>query len=168
MKRLATAIALLALASCVPPWQGTPIDPASPGWVWLAEVADLAVDWRADPALPSIDTPRCERALADLEVRTATEVEWIGDLRLCPRMPDGCSTRCGRGVTTCATGTVTWASGSPVIYLSPGESADGHGVTVRHEVAHVLSGCVGRGVDAWHTHADVWGPQGVVWRRSER
>ena len=29
------------------------------------------------------------------------------------------------------------------------ERADGHGITVRHETAH----------------ADVWGPQGVVWRR---
>ena len=30
---------------------------------------------------------------------------------------------------------------------------------------HVLSECVGRGLDYSHSHADVWGPQGVVWRR---
>lgn len=36
---------------------------------------------------------------------------------------------------------------------------------MRHETAHVLSECVGRGIDYGHSHADVWGPQGVVWRR---
>lgn len=157
MLRYAT-ILVFALASCAPLWQGTLIEPGSPGWVWLAEVDNLAADWRADHALPSIDTPRCAEQLASIEVRTASEDE-------CPRMPHGCSTRCGRGVTGCATGTVTWASGSPAIYLSPGESADGHAVTVRHEVAHVLSWCVGRGIDYGHAHADVWGARGVVWRR---
>lgn len=157
-------ILALALVGCTP-WQGYPIAPDSPGWAWLAEVDDMAADWRADPALPSIDTPRCAEQLARLEVRTATEDEWIEQLRLCPRMSGGCSTRCGRGVSTCATGTVTWATGAPRVYLSPGESADGHAVTVRHEVAHVLSWCVGRGIDYGHSHADVWGPQGVVWRR---
>jgi hypothetical protein len=55
------SIALLALLACTPLWQGSPIEPASPGWAWLAEVDDLAADWRADPALPSIDTP-CPRS----------------------------------------------------------------------------------------------------------
>jgi hypothetical protein len=128
-------ILLLALVACAPPWQGSPIEPGSTEWTWLAEVDDLAADWRADPTLPSIDTPRCAEQLADLEVRTATEAEWIDQLRMCPRMPDGCMKGCGSG--TCATGTVNWTTGPPRIYLSPGESADGH----------------------------VWGPQGVVWRR---
>lgn len=159
-------ILALALTACAPPWQGSPIEPDSPGWTWLAEVDDIARDWRADSALPSIDTPRCAQQLAGLEVRTATEQEWIDQLRLCPRMEHGCSTRCG-DVRVCATGTVMWSSGPPRIYLSPGESADGHGITVRHEVAHVLSWCVGRGIDYGHTHRDVWGPQGVVWRRED-
>lgn len=50
------------------------------------------------------------------------------------------------------------------VYLSPGESADGHVITVRHEVAHVLSWCTGRGLDYAHAHRDVWGPDGPVWR----
>lgn len=32
------------------------------------------------------------------------------------------------------------------------------------EVAHVLSWCTGRGLDHGHTHRDVWGAEGVVWR----
>lgn len=50
----------------------------------------------------------------------------------------------------------------------PGESADGHAITVRHEVAHVLSWCTGRGLDYSHSHAAVWGPQGVVHVRPPR
>lgn len=169
MVRASLILLTLALVACVPLTTGTPIAPSSPEWVWLAKVDDLAADWRADPALPSIDTPRCREQLARLDVRTATEREWIDELRLCPMMPGGCSIQCGRGVVGCATGTVNWAEGHPVVFLSPGESADGHGITVRHEVAHVLSWCVGRGIDYGHSHADVWGPQGVVWRRgSER
>lgn len=165
MRRVLPALLALTLVACSP-WQGTRIEPDSPGWAWLAEVDDLAADWRADSALPSIDTPRCDNQLATVEVRTATGAEWVEQLGLCPMMPDGCMKGCGTG--TCATGTVNWAIGHPVIYLSPGESADGHGITVRHETAHVLSWCVGRGIDYGHSHADVWGPQGVVWRRGER
>ena len=132
-----------------------------------AAVDDLARAWAANPALPSIDTPRCDVALSEIELRTATEREWIDELRLCPMMPGGCSTLCGRDVTSCATGVVYRIAGGWRVYLSPGESADGHVVTVRHEVAHVLSWCTGRGLDYGHAHADVWGPEGVVWRRED-
>lgn len=44
---------------------------------------------------------------------------------------------------------------------------DGHVVTVRHEVSHVNRWCTGRGLDYGHSHADVWGAQGVVWRRED-
>lgn len=131
-----------------------------------AAVDELAWTWEQDPALPSIDTPRCAVALAEVDLRTATEAEWVDELRICPMMPDGCSSRCGPGPPGCATGVVYRMAGGWRVYVSPGESADGHGVTVRHEVAHVLSWCTGRGLDYGHTHRDVWGAQGVVWRRS--
>ena len=136
---------------------GSPVAYDSPRY---ADVASLADDWRADPALPSIGTPRCESALGDIEIRTATEREWIDDLRLCPVMPDGCSTAQG----VCATGTVMHHHGQWLIYLSPGESADGHRITVRHEAAHVLSWCSTGALDSGHGTAAVWGSAGVVWR----
>ena len=129
-----------------------------------AAVDALAWQWAADPALPSIGTPRCDVALSEIDLRTATEREWIDELRLCPMMPAGCS-RAPGCTGGCATGVVYRIAGAWRVYLSPGGSADGHGVTVRHEAAHVLSWCTGRGLDYGHTHADVWGPQGVVWRR---
>ena len=133
---------------------------------WHTAARDLVADWRADRALPSLEANRCRDAIAHLEIRTATEDEWIDQLRLCPRMPDGCSTQCGRDVTGCATGTVLWDDWHPRVYLSPGESADGHGITVRHEVAHVLSACTSGGdLDAGHRRPEVWGSSGVVWRR---
>ncbi len=127
-------------------------------------VDDIAWQWAADPALPTIDTPRCDVALSEIDLRTATEREWIDELRLCPMMPDGCS-RAPGCTGGCATGVVYRIAGAWRVYLSPGESADGHGITVRHEAAHVLSWCTGRGLDYSHSRADVWGPQGVVWRR---
>lgn len=36
-----------------------------------------------------------------------------------------------------------------------------------HETAHVLSECVGRGIDYGHSRQNVWGPAGVVWRRGD-
>ena len=124
----------------------------------------LAYAWEQTPGLPSIDTPRCTVALAEIDLRTATAREWVDDLRLCPRMPDGCTVTRGGCGPSCATGVVYHMQGGWRVYLSPGESADGHAVTVRHEVAHVLSWCTGRGLDHGHTHRDVWGAEGVVWR----
>jgi hypothetical protein len=123
----------------------------------------LAMDWAQDATLPPIDTPRCQDALEGVDIREATEREWIDELRLCPMMPDGCSAACGRGVTGCVAGVVYWMGGRPRVFLSPGETADGHVIAVRHEVAHVLSWCTDRGLDYAHAHADVWGADGIVW-----
>jgi hypothetical protein len=81
-------------------------------------------------------------------------------------MPAGCSTQpeCG-GVRGCVTGTVAETRNRWRVYLTPGESADGHVVTVRHEVAHILHACSVGSYDVRHTNALVWrGANSVVWR----
>lgn len=161
---LISAALTLCAFECQMSVPGTPLARTPEAEALHAAVDTLAWQWAADPALPTIDTPRCDVALSEVDLRTATEREWIDELRLCPMMPGGCSTRCGSGPRGCATGVVYRMDGAWRVYLSPGESADGHVATVRHEVAHVLSWCTARGLDYSHSHADVWGPQGVVWR----
>ena len=100
-------------------------------------------------------------------LRTATEREWVDDLRLCPMTPAGCS-RAGGCSGTCVTGTVIQHSGRWLVYVSPGESTDGHVVTVRHEVAHVFSWCTTGALDYAHSTPGVWGAAGVVWRADGR
>lgn len=163
---LGTALAcLLAWTSCDYAIPGEPIARTADTEAWHAAVDDIAHAWESAPGLPSIDTPRCALALAEVDLRTATDREWVDDLRVCPRMPDGCTVTRGGCGSACVTGVVYRMRGGWRVYLSPGASADGHAATVRHEVAHVLSWCTGRGLDSAHTQRDVWGPQGVVWRR---
>lgn len=144
---------------------GTRVLPTDPEHAWLVEAEILADDWRADPALPSIDTPRCERAIAAIVLHTATEREWIQELRWCPMMPDGCSTLAGCSGTSCVTGSTVYHHGEWVVYLSPGEDASGHAATVRHETAHVLAYCTTGALDYGHSAPGVWGADGVVWRQ---
>ena len=153
------ALALMAF-ECQLHAPGAPIAYDSP---YYDDVTALADDWRVSD-LPSIETQRCADALADIEIRTATEREWIDELRLCPMMPDGCSTAPGCAGDVCATGTVMHHHGQWLVYLSPGEDASGHRITTQHEVAHVLSWCTTGALDYGHTDADVWGGAGVVWR----
>lgn len=163
---LTVALALMAF-ECGLHAAGTPVQPTDPEHAWLVEAEILADDWSADPALPSIDTPRCERALSQVVLHTATEREWIHEIGLCPMTPDGCSTLAGCSGDGCATGHVQYHHGEWVITLSPGEDATGHAHTVRHETAHVLNWCTTGALDYGHSHDDVWGPQGVVWRQGE-
>lgn len=162
---LGTALAcLLAWTSCDTAIPGEPIARTEATEAWHAAVDDVAHAWESTPGLPSIDTPRCTVALAEVDLREATPREWVDDLRLCPRMPDGCTVTRGGCGATCATGVTYRMRGGWRVYLSPGESADGHVITVRHEVAHVLSWCSRGYEDAGHTHRDVWGAAGPVWR----
>lgn len=159
---LACLIAWTSSAGCEAPKLGAIVDPPTP---WHDAIDALVADWRASD-LPSIDTPRCAHALATLEIRIPDEMEWIDQLRLCPLMPDGCHPAPGCAGVWCATGTVGRRGGVWAAYLSPGENADGHAITARHEAAHVLSWCVGRGLDHTHSHDDVWASgmaPGVVW-----
>jgi hypothetical protein len=160
---LAMAITLGAF-ECNEHLPGEPIARTPETEAWHAAIDDVAEDWASEPSLPSLDRRRCDEALAEVELRMASEDEWIGHLRICPRMPDGCSTRCGR-VVECNTGTVAELRNRWRVILSPGEDASGHELTVRHEVAHILSACTGRGIDALHTSDLIWrGPGSVVWR----
>ena len=162
-----TTLVMLATAAVVlASWAACDMD--APGTLateraWLDAVGEIAADWRADATLASIDTPRCVAALNGIDVRTATEREWVDDLRLCPMTPAGCS-RAGGCSGTCVTGTVIQHGGRWLVYVSPGESTDGHVVTVRHEVAHVLSWCTTGALDYGHSTPGVWGADGVVWR----
>lgn len=131
---------------------------------WLDAVHDAADAWRADPALPTIDTPRCATALASIDLRMATEREWIDELPYCPMTAAGCSTLAGCPGDRCVTGTLYQQSGAWRVILSPGEDASGHAVTVRHEVAHVLSWCTMGSTDPGHLVDAVWRTvPGVVW-----
>ena len=157
---LATAAVVLASwAACDTDAPGVPVTERA----WLDAVGEIAADWRADATLASLDTPRCADALDGLEVRTATEREWVDELRLCPMTPAGCSTLAGCRAY-CAAGVAYHIGGRWRVYLSPGESTDGHVVTVRHEVAHVLSWCTTGALDYGHSAPGVWGAEGVVWR----
>lgn len=137
---------------------GTPVtyDP------WIQAVSDIQEDWRNDPTLPSIDTPHCQQALEGLEVRQATEQEWADRLRLCPYVEGGCSTIYDCSGAVCATGTVQEQAGAFRVFLSPAENADGHVITVRHEVAHVLNWCTVGHFFAHPPH--IFGGTGVVWK----
>ena len=162
---LATAATLLTLWACGMDVPGTPLAVSPETQPLHDAVTALADDWRADATLPSIDTPRCVGALAGLDLRTATEREWVDELRLCPMTPDGCSTLAGCPGDRCATGVVYYQRGQWRVYLSPGEDASGHAVTVRHETAHVLAWCTTGALDYGETLAGVWGARGVVWRQ---
>ena len=107
-------------------------------------------------------TDRCREYGARAEVRTMHPDEWMAH-GLCPCMRAGEELpQCAHLAGLCASGTVLIADGVPYIYLSDRESADGHVITVRHEMAHVLTACTGGSL---YSHADprVWGADGVVW-----
>lgn len=129
---------------------------------WAVE--DLVENWRSDPTLENIDSPRCDRAIADLDLRTASVEEWISELRVYPYTEEGCSSRGGPCVSTCATGVVYFMDDRFRIFLSPGENSDTHVYTTRHEVAHVLSWCTTGSLDYSHSNSSVWGSNGVVRR----
>jgi len=161
---LATAATLLLLWACGMDVPGTPLAVTADTQPWHDAVGAAADAWRADPTLPSIDTSRCADALAHIDLRMATEREWLDDLPYCPMTEHGCSTLAGCSGSSCVTGTVYRQSGAWRVLLSPGEDASGHAVTVRHEVAHVLSWCTSGDLDYAHAVDAVWRTvPGVVW-----
>lgn len=128
---------------------------------WAVE--DLVEDWKADPTLENIDTPRCHIAIEDVDLRTATEQEWIRELSVCPYTDSGCSNLAGCS-EWCVTGITFFLRDRWRIVLSPGENADGHVITVRHEMCHVLLACSTGDSDVFHIRRDVFGAGGVIWR----
>lgn len=158
---LATTSITLSAFECSMHVPGESVNDAS----LRSEVDTITDDWRADTSLLSIDTPRCRTALASLDIRTATEREWLDELRLCPMTPDGCSVLDGCTGDRCATGVTYYTQDAWRVYLSPGEDTAGHGQTVRHETAHVLAWCTSGAVDYGHAEAAIWGANGVVWRQ---
>lgn len=129
----------------------------------------MALAWAQDPALPSIWQPDCARIVRDVEIREATEEEWIDRARLCPLLEDGSySTMGGCLGTSAATATTQNVDNgirhpkTPVIYLAPGTSADGDVAAVWHELGHLFCSCTSLPTD--HSDQRVWGGDGIVWR----
>lgn len=128
--------------------------------LWRA-IPETAASWEARGDLAPL-TDRCRDYLARAEIRTMRPDEWTAH-GLCPCMPDGEELpECAHLAGICATGTITIFAGVPYVYLSDRESADGHVITVRHEIAHVLTACTGGSLYA-HNDQRVWGAGGVVW-----
>lgn len=131
----------------------------------------MALAWAQDDALPSIWQPGCARVVRDVEIRVASEDEWISRLRLCPLLEDGTHSTAG-GCTGTASATATVGTvdrgprrpKTPVIYLAPGVGPDGDVAAVWHELGHLLSACSGLGPQRSHSDPAVWGGDGIVWR----
>lgn len=127
----------------------------------------VSQQWNQRSTLPNINSSNCPLT-SNYVIRVATEEEWMNSLGMCPYVEGGCSRKppCD-SVSTCATGTMRVA-GQGIqrnkrlhIILSPGENADGHVITARHEMAHYLLGCATNNIDYGHTNREVW--QGVIW-----
>lgn len=127
----------------------------------------VSQQWNQRSTLPNVNLNNCPLT-NNYVIRVATEKEWMEHLGMCPYVQGGCSNTppCDR-VETCATGTMRVA-GQGIqrnkrlhIILSPGENADGHVITARHEMAHYLLGCASGDIDYGHTNREVW--SGVIW-----
>lgn len=163
LQGLPPVLFVLALTACVTPPPLTALPAEHP---WTAATHQLADDWEAHPTLPTLETPLCRRYVEQVRVVHTTEQEFAHHTGFCPMTSTGCSTMGGCPGTRCVTGSVVITGGDvPTILLSPGENADGHVATVRHEMAHVLSACTTGAFDSGHRDARVWGTScGVVWR----
>ena len=156
-----TACALLCACITPPPLQALP-----QGAPWHTAALQLAEDWEAHPELPTLETGLCQRYVTQVRVVHTTEAEFAHHTGYCPRLEGGCSTMGGCPGTSCVTGSVIITGGDvPTIFLSPGENADGHRITVRHEMAHVLTACTTGAFDSGHTDKRVWGAAGIVWQQ---
>ena len=127
-----------------------------------SEVYVLEDAWERRETLPPL-TAACYRDAEEVVITQLGEQEFIDQARLCPMTDHGCSNIGVCAYKICATATFTYAFGHPTIYLSPGESADGHEVSVRHEMAHMFNGHTTGDWDS-HTNPEVFGAMGVVWR----
>lgn len=164
-RNLPVAVFLASFAAGVAAASGCESPPALPyDHPWVLAADDLADDWAHETALPSIDGDRCTRWIRELRVVHAPDAEsfidWTG---LIPWMGGGCY----RDHAACATGAYLILGGQrrsyPEIVLSPGETVDGHGVTARHEMAHVLAACSGHPDDRSHGDPLLWSGTGLVW-----
>lgn len=85
-------------------------------------------------------------------------------LAIDPMTTTGCSTMGACPGDRCVTGSMVITGCDIVtIFLSPGEDASGHRITVRHEMAHALSGCTTGSLDSGHADRRVW--DGIVWQK---
>ena len=176
---LALYFGALTTASCgpKPPGDVIPNEEAPPGTevdrlTYGAEMyrsVDFMVSqqWNQRSTLPAVNASNCP-LINDYVIRVATEEDWMEKLGMCPYVEGGCSqTPPCDTVSTCATGTMRVAGGGIQrnkrlhIILSPGENADGHVITARHEMAHYLMSCAAGDIDYGHTNREVW--QGVIW-----
>lgn len=131
---------------------------------WVLAADDLADDWAHEPALPSIDGDQCMRWIRELRVVHAPSaqafIDWTG---LYPWMGD----ECYQGRDSCATGSYLILGGQrrsyPEIILSPGENVDGHRITARVEMAHVLALCSGHPDARSYSDPLLWSGTGLVW-----
>lgn len=151
----------LLLAGCVTAPPLTALDTSSP---WHAEALDLAADWEAHPELPTLETPLCRRYVDRVRVVHTTEQQFGDQTGFCPMTTTGCSTMGACPGDRCVTGSMVITGCDIVtIFLSPGEDASGHRITVRHEMAHALSGCTTGSLDSGHADRRVW--DGIVWQK---
>ncbi|TXH10969.1 MAG: hypothetical protein E6R03_14775 [Hyphomicrobiaceae bacterium] len=141
----------LFLTACTTNLPGTVALPEDP---LQLEVQDFVQDWKA-ANLGDVSRHCSAREIAGTTVHRTVEDDWFDWLGLCPRMENGCSQRSTCAGRTCTTGTVIHSNGAFRIFVSPGENADGHRYTVRHEMAHALSWCSTRSEDHGH-HGPVW------------
>lgn len=179
---------LLLLVGCGPAVRGNILDPVKYP-LWYDAIPSFVNDWNEYEAseenpdsgpwyLPSIASEECQRWIAETQiVQYSSAQEWMDNRGTCPCMPAGetspvpCN---GREHTSCiyasfeVTGPLGPNSKRPYIFLAPGESADGHMFSVRHEMAHILAGCVGWDGDIGHNHPILWdGGRGLVWRPNQ-
>lgn len=160
--RIAALWMTLAFVGCITAPPLTALDAKNP---WYTEALDIAADWEAHPELPTLDTPLCRRYVERVRVVHTTEQEFGDQTGFCPMTEYGCSTRWACPGDRCVTGSVIVTGGDIVtIFLSPGEDASGHDITVRHEMAHALSACTTGNYDYGHVDRRVW--DGLVWLRN--
>lgn len=163
MKTIRLLSMILFLAACVSPPPLTALDTASP---WHAAALDLAADWEAHETLPTLDTPLCRDYVQQVRVVHTTEQEFGDHTGYCPMTANGCSTMAACPGDHCVTGsTITTGGNIVTIFLSPGEDASGHVITVRHEMAHALFACTTGATDPKHLDDRVWSAAGIVWQR---
>lgn len=177
----------LFLMACGPSVNGTVLSPDIHK-TWYDAIDTFVDDWNAQEAhpanppigsfwhLPSIQGETCQRWIRETSiVQYESAQEWMDNRGTCPCMPPGevaptpCDERrgCVAGSFS-VTGPAGPRSKRPYIFLSPGETADGHEITVRHEMAHILAGCIGWDGDIGHARQVLWnGQYGLVWRPNQ-
>jgi len=82
----------------------------------------------------------------------------------CADLPECRNVRGCAAATWLPLGRGTRRTHVPHIYLTPGQTADGHEAAAAHEAVHFLAMCSGH-PDGYGGESDprLWGPDGVLW-----